>query len=92
MRALSARTLGDGDRLVESSDYLISFNNGVLTEAADRGYRFPEEELAQIRQDLTAIANNLGGDLDIADPQRLATVLENVEGLIRYVDEYPQAE
>ena len=51
-----------------------------LTEAANRGYRFPDEELAQIRQNLTVIENNLGGDLDVADPQRLATVLESVEG------------
>ena len=90
MRAMNALTLGDGNRLVESSAYLTSFNNSILTEAANRNYRFPDGELAQIRQNLTVIADNLGGDLDVADPQRLATVLENVEGLIRYIDDYPE--
>ena len=90
MRAMSALTLGDGNRLVESSSYLASHTNAVLTEAANRGYRFPDEELAQIRQNLTVIENNLGGDLDVADPQRLATVLESVEGLITYIDDYPE--
>ena len=90
MRATSALTLGDGNRLVESSAYLTSFSNGVLTEGANRGYRFPDEELALIRQNLTVIQDNLAGDLDIADPQRLATVLQNVEGLIQYIDDYPE--
>ena len=34
------------------------------------------------------IAGNLGGALDTADPQRLATVRESVDGLIRFVDDY----
>ena len=88
LRATGARALGDGDRLLESSAYLTSAVNNYLTATAGQDYRLSADELAQVRGNLTAIAGDLGG-LDAADPQRLATVLENVNGLIRYVDDYP---
>ena len=90
MRAMSARTLGDDNRLVESSRYLATFINEYLTGSASQGYRFSAEQLEQIRQNLTLIAINLGDDLDIPDPHRLTTVLDNVNDLIQYVDDYPQ--
>ena len=89
MRAMSAVTLGDANRLVESSAYLASAANTYLTASANQDYRLSAEELAQVRGNLTVIAENLGGNLDTADPQRLATVLENVNGLIQYIDDYP---
>ena len=89
MRAMSARTLGDADRLVESSAYLLSAVNTYLTASASQDYRFSAEELERVRQNLTVIDNNLDGVLETADPQRLSTVLENVNGLLQYVDEYP---
>ena len=49
------------------------------------------EELERVRQNLLVIASNLDGDLDPADPQRLSIVLESVDGLIQYIDDYPQA-
>ena len=91
MRAMSARTLGDDNRLVESSRYLATFIGDYLTESASRGYRFSAEQLEQIHQNLTLIAINLGDDPDIPDLHRLTTVLDNVNDLIQYVDDYPQA-
>ena len=91
MRATSARILGDGERLVESSQYLIRFTNDYLTELANEGRRLPAEELAQVRQNVAVIANNLGDDFDVADAERLSTARERVDGLIRYLDDYPQA-
>ena len=88
---MSARTLGDDNRLVESSRYLATFIGDYLTESASQGYRFSAEQLEQIRQNLTLIAINLGDDPDIPDPHRLTTVLDSVNDLIRYVDDYPQA-
>ncbi len=92
MRAMSALTLGDADRLVDSSQYLVRFNNDYLTALANENIRLPAAEHAQIRQNLTVIANDLAGDLDAADPQRLATVRDNIDRLIEYVDDYPLAE
>ena len=37
------------------------------------------------------IANNLEGDLNAADQRRLSIVLESVNDLIEYIDDYPQA-
>ena len=91
MRAMSARTLGDTYRLVESSAYLVSAINTYLTASADQEHRLSDEELEQIRRNLMVIASNLDGDLDTAVPQRLATVLENVNGLMQYIDDYPEA-
>ena len=36
---------------------------------------------ARIRQNLTLIANNLGGDPDIPDPHRLTAVLDDANSL-----------
>ena len=91
MRAMAARTLGDADRLVESSAYLVSAINTYLTaSAAQEESRLSDEALEQVRRNLMVIASNLEGDLDYADPQRLSIVLDNVDGLIQYIDDYPQ--
>ena len=89
MRAMSARTLGDDNRLLESSAYLATTINSVLTTAANEGYRLSVEELEQVDGNLMVIADQIGGDLDIADPERLSVVREIVDGLIEYVDDYP---
>ena len=91
MRATSAWILGDADRLVESSQYLIRATNDYLTELANENDRLSAEELAQVRQNLEVIAGNLGGDLDIADAERQSTARERVGDLIRYVGDYPLA-
>ena len=90
MRAMSALTLGDADRLLESSAYLVSAVNTYLTASASQDNRLSEEQLEQVRGNLMAISDNLAGDLDTADPQRLSIVLDNVNGLLQYVDDYPQ--
>ena len=89
LRAMSAATLGDANRLVESSRYLVRFTNNYLTALANENIRLLAEEHGLIRQNLTVMANNLAGDLDVADPQRLTTIRENVDGLIQYMDDYP---
>ena len=92
MRAMSARTLGDDDRLLESSAVLANYISDYLTTAASQGYRLTPQEQEQIRRNLEVIADPLGDEIRVGDPQRLATVIETVEGLIQYVDEYPQGE
>ena len=92
MRAMGARTLGDNDRLLESSAVLATHINSYLTTTASQGYRLTPQEQEQMRSNLAVIADELGDHLDVADPQRLSTVIEIVEGLIQYVDDYPQAE
>ena len=89
LRAVSARILGDAGRLVESSAFLASATNSFLTASAEQDTRLSPEQLEQVRGNLEAISDNLGGIEGAPDPQRLATVLENVNGLIRYVGEYP---
>ena len=92
MRAMSARMLGDDDRLLESSAVLATYINSYLTTSASQGYRLTPEEQQQMRSNLAVIANQLGDSLDVGDPERLSTVIGTVEGLIQYVDDYPQAE
>ncbi len=92
MRAMSARTLGDANRLVESSAFLVSSINTFLTSSANQGYRLSPEVLAQVRQNLAIVAEPLGEDLDVADPERLTTVLANIDTLIEYVEDYPPEE
>ena len=53
---------------------------------------YSAEELEQIRRNLMVIVNQLGSDLDIPDPERLSDVLDGVNGLLQYVDDYPQPE
>ena len=89
IRAMSALTLGDANRLVESSAYLVSAVNSYLTTWANEGYRFSAEELEQVRRNLMVIASNLDGELETADPHRLSTVLENIDGLLQYIEDYP---
>ena len=89
LRAMSARALGSAGPLVESSAWLASAVNNYMTASANENRRLSADELEQVRGNLTAIAGNLEGASDIADPQRLATVRDNVNGLIQYVDDYP---
>ena len=90
MRAMSAQTLGDVDRLVESSAYLVAVVNTYLTASvAQEESQLSDEELEQVRQNLMVIASNLEGDLDVADPERLSIVLESVDDLFEYIDDYP---
>ena len=90
MRAQSSRTLGDHNRLLESSAVLGGYVNDYLNSSHSEEYTLSAEELDQVREKLASIAGRLDGDLDVADPQRLSDVLEDFEGLTRYVDEYSE--
>ena len=89
MRAQASGTLGDNDTLLESSAHLASYIQGYLDNAAADGYTLTPEELAQVRQNVAIIADRLGGDLQVADPDRLASVLDFVNGQVQYLDDYP---
>ena len=88
MRAAAAGTLGDANRLVESSQYLAEAINSYLTTFANEQYTISAEQLEQVRANLTVIGDNIAGDLDVVDPQRLAAVRDNVNTLIQFVDDY----
>ena len=90
MRAMASLTLGDNNALLESSAYLASYTSDYLDNAASDGYTLTPEELAQVRRNVAIIAEQIGGDLDVADPDRMTTVLDTVNSLIEYVDEYPE--
>ena len=89
MRAMAARRLGDAGRLLESSAWLTANINAFLTASAGEGNGHSEEELAQARRNLMVIDSNLPDVTAVADPQRLATVRDNISGLIQLVDDYP---
>ena len=91
MRALGSRSLGDDKRLLESSAVRASHINTYLTTSASQGFRLSAGEQWHMRRNLAVIADQLGDDLGVADPQRLSTVLQTLKGLIQYVDDYPQA-
>ena len=88
MRATAAGTLGDANRLVESSQYLAEAINSYLTTFANEQYTISAEQLEQVRENLTVLGDNIAGDLDVVDPQRLVAVRDNVNTLIQFVDDY----
>ena len=90
LRATSARILGDDHRLLESSRYIASYVRADLNASANQGYALSSQQLGQMRQNLTAITNQLSADLDIPDRRRLTSVVNGVNELIQYLDDYPQ--
>ena len=90
MRTESSRTLGDHNRLLESSAVLGGYVSDYLNSSYAEEYTLSPDELDQVREKLANIAEPLRGDLDIADPDRLSSVLENMEELIEYVDNYSE--
>ena len=91
LRAMCARILGDDDRLVESSRYIASYVRSNLNASASQGYAFSDRDLEQMRQNLTAITNQLSGEMDVADPARVTGVLDDANALLQYIDDYQQA-
>ena len=89
LRTVASQTLGDDNALLESSAYLADYIGGYLDNAATDGYTLTPGELAQVRQNVETIAEQPGDDLHVADPNRLATVLDAVNSLVEYLDEYP---
>ena len=65
MRATAAGTLGDANRLVESSQYLAEAINSYLTTFANEQYTISAEQLKQVRANLTVLGDNIAGDLDV---------------------------
>ena len=91
LRAMCARILGDDNRLVESSRYIAGYVRGNLSSSASQSYTFPARDLEQMRQNLSAINDQLSGDLDIADPDRATAILRDTNTLLEYIDDYQQA-
>ena len=91
LRAISSRLLGDDHRVLESSAWLVSQINTYLSASASQENGLSPGQLAQVRGNLDIIAEQIGDDPDVTDRQRLSTVLESIETLDRYIDEYPEA-
>ncbi len=89
LRAVAAGKLGDHDRVVESSRYIGAYARNTLQAASSQGVLVPVQELARMRQNLAAIVNRLRGDVELSDPQRVPEVLDGVNELIDYIDDYP---
>ena len=88
IRAASARTLADSDRLVESSRNLARFTAAFLNSLTNRGETLSAGELEQVRENVARIADYVGGDLDIVDPERLVSIRGDVDALVEYVEGY----
>ena len=91
LRAMCARILGDDDRLVESSRYIASYVRSNLNASASPGNALSDRDLEQMRQNLTAIINQLSGAMDVADPDRVTGILNDTNALLQYIDDYQQA-
>ena len=90
LRATSARILGDDHRLLESSRYIAGYVRASLNASANQGDSISASQLGRMRQTLAAISDQLSGDLDIVDRQRVTAVVNSVNELIRYIDDYPR--
>ena len=91
LRAISSRMLGDDHRVLDSSAWLASQINSYLSASASQENGLSSELLEQVRRNIEIIAEQIGDDPDIADPQWLSTVLASIETLNQYIDEYPEA-
>ena len=91
LRAISSRMLGNDHRVLESSAWLASQINTYLTTAVSQEVALSSAQLEQVRRNLGIIAEQIGDDPDIADPQRLSTVVESIEALNEHVDEQTEA-
>ena len=91
LRAIGSRMLGDDHRVLESSAWLASQINTYLSTAASQENGLSSGQLEQVRGNLGIIAEQIGDDPDIADPQRLASVLEAIDTLNQQIDEYSEA-
>ena len=86
---MSARILGDDDRLLES--HAICQLHTPTNNAASQGYGLSAGDLEQMRRNLTAIVNQISGELDVADPDRVSAILDDTNALLQYIDDYQQA-
>jgi tetratricopeptide (TPR) repeat protein len=92
LRTAAAIVLGDADMIVESSRYIAASIRSTLEAASDRGYLVPAQELAKMRQNLTAVASVVEGGPEASDPERAEFVVNAVRSLVRYIDDYPTSE
>ena len=92
LRAIGSRMLGEDHRALESSAWLASQIDSYLSASASQETGLSSGQLEQVRLNLEIIAEQIGDDPDIADTQRLSAVLESIETINRYIDEYPEAE
>ena len=90
LRAASARILNDDYRLVESSRYIASYIRASLNASSSRGDSLSTRALEQMRRSLSTIIDQLSGDLRVADPERAALLMDDVNALLQYIDDYPQ--
>ena len=91
LRAISALTLGDHDRVLESSRMLTTYVQTDLENADIAGTSITIQELARMRQDLSLVRNGLRSGLVVADPERIRRLVDDVSELIETIDDYPSA-
>ncbi len=84
--------LGDDDRILESSRYLVTNTRNMLDDASNDGRSLPTAELAWMRRNLAWIANQLGSGLELRDEERIPEVLTSARELIERIDAYPGAQ
>ena len=92
LRAASGIALQDDDLVLESSRYIAANIRSTLSAANDQGDLMPTQELAQMKQNLVSIDNELSSGLEVADPGRLDVVLREITSLIESIDAYPISE
>ena len=89
LRVVSSVEIGDDDRVLESSRYIMALIGQRLAQAQAAGFRLSIQELARLRQNLAAIAERLRSGLQVGDPPRVRRVLADVNELIEVIDGYP---
>lgn len=91
LRAAAAVKLGDADRVLESSRYLVQDIRYSFDSAANQGYSIPPTDIDWARSNLNWIQAQLNSGLDIRDAERAAPVLDAANSLISYLSSYPAA-
>lgn len=91
LRAVSALTLGDHDRVLETSRMLATYVQTNLENADIAGASITIQELARMRQNLSLIRNGLRSGLVVVDPERIRRLVDHVSELIETIDDYPSA-
>ncbi|MEE3198034.1 MAG: hypothetical protein VX225_06280 [Pseudomonadota bacterium] len=88
LRLASAIGIEDGDILMESARVIASSIGTELQSSFIDGYRFNNQQLQSMDQNLQLIANFLDGALVRHAPDRAEEIREEVTDLLNYVDAY----
>ncbi|HSG64635.1 MAG TPA: fused MFS/spermidine synthase [Gammaproteobacteria bacterium] len=92
LRAATGIAMGDGGVAIESSRHIVRVTRENLQLIGEGDGRIAQRDLVLIRQNMTAIMNNLEGELVAGSERRAEAVRQSANQILRYLDAATAAE